>query len=173
MLRSASFFLEKLHFGTSLRRFLSFLYHLETTRMYGLYDRWVGDGADFSLCLCLRCLASHSKFHPVGHVGSVELTLWDWSHQTPHPSHWHDEVIVKTGENIFQSEQPIQHYHWPRIWRIFWFWAGVNDQGCSLDMVMFPDTDHSPIHQHGSWISGPGIIINTGSKKIYATSTDH
>ena len=32
--------------------------------MYGLYDAWVGTGADFSLCLCLRCLGSLSKFHP-------------------------------------------------------------------------------------------------------------
>ena len=39
-------------------------------------DAWVGAGADFALCLCLRCLGSMClSFIRVGHVGCVQMRL--------------------------------------------------------------------------------------------------
>ena len=77
----------------------------------------------------------------------LDVSEWDWSQLTPavsftsRPS-WL-ELKVKSGNTFLKSEQSniLSLYHQTQDtglgWRIFLSLAGVNDQGYSLDMVMF------------------------------------
>ena len=114
-------------------------YSLVDTRMFG--DVMHGSESELTFhCVCVCVVwAVCLSFIWVGHVGCVGMRLIT-ANATSRPS-WL-ELKVKSGNTFIKSEPNIiSLYHQTQDpgsgWRIFLSLAGVNDQGYSLDMVMF------------------------------------
>ena len=122
---------------------LSSKYSLVDTRMFG--DVMHGSESELTFhCVCVCVVwAVCLSFIWVGHVGCVGMRLITANAASfmSRPS-WL-ELKVKSGNTFLKSEQSniISLYHQTQDpgsgWRIFLSLAGVNDQGYSLDMVMF------------------------------------
>ena len=101
------------------------------------------------VCVCVVWAVCLS-FIRVGHVGCVRLTVLDWSQLTPHPSppgEWHFEVEHSLAIIRLRIWSRDGECSYPR--RVYVY--GVNDQGYSLDMVMFPSWYWSLINT-STWI---------------------